>query len=150
MSIDKQLNVKLSKSNDTQLLEERRRYFKIKVSEKGRVLFVLRDDETIRFDEPEKIEVQDINIGGVFVTCEYLFQQEDVLCLEIDLFPDYKLNVMARVLRVQFDQVGDVIGYGCEFQAVTASQEDYIGKYIYMTQSAERQRSLNEEDDLDG
>lgn len=143
VSLDAQLNVRILKSRDTEVLEERRRYFKIKVEEHGRVLFLVRDDETVRFDEPIPIEIQDINIGGVFITSSnYVFQEEDVICLDIDLFVDYRLNAVAAILRVQKDVDGSIKGYGCQFQGLTASQEDYIGKYIYKVQFAQRQKEM--------
>ncbi len=143
VSLGAQLNVRILKSRDTEVLEERRRYFKIKVEEHGRVLFLVRDDETVRFDEPIPIEIQDINIGGVFITCDdYVFQEDDVICLDIDLFVDYRLNAVAAVLRVQKDADGAIKGYGCQFQGLTASQEDYIGKYIYKIQFAQRQKEM--------
>lgn len=140
MSMDSQLNVKLLKTGDTEVLEERRRYFKIKVRENGRVLFFVREEETVRFDEPEAMTIHDINIGGVFMTCNYEFMAGDIVCMEIDLFVDYKLCPMAKILRVQRDSDGNITGYGCEFQALTAAQEDYIGKYINKAQLEQRQR----------
>lgn len=148
MSMASQLNIKLFKSNTTEVLEERRRYFKIKVEEAGRALFIVRDEETQRFDVPEPINIKDINIGGVFMTSNYVFMQDDLVCLEIDLFVDYKLNAMAKVLRVQCGPDGEIKGYGCEFQGLNASQEDYIGKYIYKMQFAARQKEMAKEMDF--
>lgn len=147
MSMDSQLNVKILKTGDTEVLQERRRYFKIKVRENGRVLFFVREEETFRFDVPLPMAILDINIGGIFMTCEYEFAQEDAVCVEIDLFTDYKLNAMARILRVQRDADGNITGYGCEFQGLTAAQEDYIGKYIYKAQFAQRQKEMARDND---
>ncbi len=148
ISMDTQLNVRLFKNEQMEVLQERRRYFKIKVKEKGRVLFFVRGEDTVRFEEPINIEIKDINIGGVFITCDYLFDTDDAICIEIDLFVDYKLNAMARVLRTvrrEGEPMG--YGYGCEFQGLTAAQEDYIGKYIYAVQSALRQKNMAREDE---
>ena len=147
VSMEKQLNIKIFKSDSTEVLQERRRYFKIKINEKGRVLFYVRDEDTFRLDEPEPIEVLDINIGGIFMKCECEFEYDDLVCIDIDLFVDYRLNAVVRILRVQRDGDGNILGYGCEFQGLTAAQEDYIGKYIYKTQSEQRQKDLAREDD---
>lgn len=148
VSLDTQLNIKLVKSARSELLEERRRYFKIKVQEKGRALFFIRGDDTYRLDEPVSIEIADINIGGIFmISPDYTFSQDDLVCVEVDLFVDYKLNAMARVLRVQTAPDGTIKGYGCEFQGLTASQEDYIGRFIYKVQSELRQKELAREED---
>lgn len=145
VSLDTQLNVRILKNRDTQVLEERRRYFKIKVDERGRVLFLVRDDETTRFEEPIPMEIRDINIGGVFMVTSLALQQDDIVCIDIDLFIDYRLNAVAKVLRVQKNVDGSVKGYGCAFQSLTASQEDYIGKFIYKVQSAQRQKEIEKE-----
>lgn len=143
VSMDVQLNIRLQRSGDTKVLEERRRYFKIKVSEQGKALFYVRDEKNMRFDEPIPITVLDINVGGVFITCDpetVEFILDDLICVEIGLFEDYPLNAAVRVLRVQRDAEGAIKGYGCEFRGLTAAQEDYIGRYIYKVQSDERLR----------
>lgn len=148
VSLDTQLNIKLAKSARTELLEERRRYFKIKVKEKGRALFFIRGEDTYRLDEPVPIEIADINIGGIFMlSSDYTFSEDDLVCVEVDLFVDYRLNAMVRILRAQKTPEGEIRGYGCEFQGLTASQEDYIGRYIYKVQSDIRQKELAREDD---
>lgn len=130
MSYARQMNISLVKSGSTQVLEERRRYFKIKVDLSGRALFVVRDDDTIRFEEPVAIGVSDINVGGIFMTSGFEFHTDDSACIDVELLDGYRLNTMATVLRVQTDSDGAVIGYGCSFESLTAAQEDAIGKYI--------------------
>ena len=61
MSMETQMNIRVLKSGDTQVLQERRRFFKIKVAEEGRALFFVRADKTIRFEEPIDISIKDIN-----------------------------------------------------------------------------------------
>lgn len=151
VSMETQMNIQLLRSGDTKVLEERRRFFKIKVNENGKVLFFVRDEKTIRFDEPVAIAVLDINVGGVFLMCdpdEAEFMLDDLLCVEINLFMDYPLNAAVRVLRVQRDSEGSICGYGCEFQGLTAAQEDYIGRFIYKVQSEQRQKEVAREEML--
>lgn len=147
VSMETQMNIKLLKLGDTQLLQERRRFFKIKVNEKGRALFYVRDEKTVRFDEPLEIAVRDINVGGVFVVCaDYEFMVDDLICFDIDLFVDAPLNAAARVLRVQRDSEGNITGYGCEFHGLTASQEDSIGRFILKIQSELRAKDSEDDD----
>lgn len=144
VSMDRQMNIKILQNNDTKVLEERRRYFKIKVDEKGRALFYVRSEKTVRYDEPVKITINDINVGGIFMKVddesEEEFLVDDLVCVELDLFVDRPLNAAARVLRVQRDVEGNISGYGCEFQGLTAAQEDYISKFIYKVQTEQRQK----------
>lgn len=141
VSMDRQMNIKILQNNNTKVLEERRRFFKLKVDEKGRALFYVRSDKTMRYDEPIDISILDINVGGIFMKVEGdEYMEDDLVCVEIDLFVDYPLNAAVRVLRVQRDPEGEIKGYGCEFQGLTAAQEDYISKFIYKAQTEQRQK----------
>lgn len=148
VSLDSQLNIKLLHSSDKEVLQERRRYFKVNVEEYGRALYFVRDDKTILFEHPLCATITDINVGGIFLVIEDTdFMVGDIIQLELDLLVDYTLNAPVRVLRVQ--RKDDVItGYGCEFEGLTAAQEDYIGRYIYKVQSEKRLREaeLEEQD----
>ncbi len=146
VSMDKQLNIRVMRSSTTQLLEERRRYYKLKVNVGGRALFFVRDEKTIRYDEPLHIDVLDINVGGMFMSCKGEYMEDDLVCVEVDLFSDYPLNAAVRILRVQRDGEGNIAGYGCEFQGLTAAQEDYIGRFVYKVQSEERMKRAVQED----
>ena len=149
VSMETQMNIRLLRSGDSQLLQERRRFFKIKVNETGRALFFVRDEKTIRFDEPLEISVKDINVGGVFFMCsDYEFMPDDLICFDIDLLVDVPLNAAARVLRVQRDSEGNITGYGCEFHGLTASQEDSIGRYILKIQSELRAKEADQDDNI--
>ena len=151
VSMETQMNIKLLRTGDSQLLQERRRYFKIKVNEGGRALFFVRDEKTIRFDEPIEISIKDINVGGVFFMCsDYEFMVDDLICFDVDLFIDAPLNAAARVLRVQRDSEGNLLGYGCEFQGLTASQEDNISRYILKIQSELRAKDADDDDSMSG
>lgn len=145
MSHDRQMNVSLLKHNGTQVLEERRRFFKIKVSLSGRALFVVRGEETIRFEEPAGIDISDINVGGIFMTSAYDFEKDDCVCVDIELMNEYHLNTMARVLRVQHNANHEILGYGCAFENLTAAQEDAIGKYINLQQLLQRAKQYGVE-----
>lgn len=146
VSLDTQLNVKILRNNNTQLLEERRRFYKLKIKETGRALFYIRDEKTVRYDEPRGIEILDINVGGIFMVVDDEFLVDDLICVELDLFEEYPLNAAARVLRIQREPDGKISGYGCEFQGLTAAQEDYVSRFIYKIQSEMRQKEVAQEE----
>lgn len=149
MSMDMQLNITILKNNDTHVLRERRRFFKIKINEKGRALFYVREDKTVRFDEPPEIRVLDINVGGIFFSCEKMeFMEGDIVCVDVDLFVEYPLNTAVRILRVQRDDAGNIKGYGCLFESLTGAQEDYIGRFIIKVQSEQRRKESARDDSL--
>lgn len=145
MAHSRQMNVSLQKNRSTQVLEERRRYFKIKVDLTGRALFLIRGDDTLRFEEPADIEIHDINVGGIFMSSGFDFMKDDSVCVDIELNDGYRLNTMTQVLRVQTDQSGNVTGYGCSFENLTAAQEDAIGMYINRQQLLQRARQNGED-----
>lgn len=140
VSMETQLNIKILHTGSNQVLQERRRYFKLKIQEKGRALFYIRDEKTIRYDVPLSIQIIDINVGGIYMRIDDELMADDLVCVELELLEEYPLNAAARVLRVQRNDDGSVDGYGCEFQGLTASQEDYISRYIYKIQSEMRKK----------
>lgn len=149
MSMDMQLNIAILKNNDTHVLRERRRFFKIKINEKGRALFYVREEQTVRFDEPKKIKVLDINVGGIFFSCEgFEFMEGDMVCVDIDLLEESSLNTSVKILRVQRNDDGSVKGYGCLFESLTGAQEDYIGRFIMKVQSEQRRKESARDDSL--
>ena len=146
MSMDTQLNVKILKNNETQVLQERRRFFKIKINEKGRVLFYVRGEKTVRYDEPPEISVLDINVGGIFFSSDDEFMEGDIVCVDIDLFSDNPLNTAVKILRVQRNEDGTIKGYGCLFESLTGAQEDMIGRFIMKVQSEQRRKEAAKDD----
>ena len=147
MSMDTQLNVKIFKNNETQVLQERRRFFKIKINDKGRALFYVRGEKTVRYDEPPEISVLDINVGGIFFSCETEECVEgDLVCVDVDLFIDNPLNTAVKILRVQRNEDGSIKGYGCLFESLTGAQEDYIGRFIMKVQSEQRRKEAAKDD----
>ena len=146
MSMDTQLNVKILKNNETQVLQERRRFLKIKINEKGRALFYVRGEQTVRYDEPPEISVLDINVGGIFFSSVEEFMEGDIVCVDIDLFIDNPLNTAVKILRVQRNEDGTIKGYGCLFESLTGAQEDMIGRFIMKVQSEQRRKEAAKDD----
>lgn len=70
VSTDRQLNVIL-RPDKAELLEERRRYFKIKTNERAFITLRMQegDDKPVPLDPPAEIYIKDINVGGVFFIC---------------------------------------------------------------------------------
>ena len=149
MSMESQLNITILKNNETQVLRERRRFFKIKINEKGRALFYVRNNTTVQFDKPPEISVLDINVGGIFFSCdEQEFMEGDMVCVDVDLLDENPLNTSVKILRVQRNDDGSIKGYGCLFESLTGAQEDYIGRFIMKVQSEQRRKESARDDSL--
>lgn len=142
MSSEFQFNV-LLKEDRSQIMEERRRFYKIKAHADCAVSFVTRQDKIMRFEEPAGMIIQDINIGGVFLLPhdKVQFLKDDILMLVLPLQDD-KLELLAQILRVQYDTVGELQGYGCKFLNTTSKQEETIAKFIYLTQLERRKQEI--------
>lgn len=118
-------------------LEERRRSFKIQVSFEGTSPFYIRDDDMLTFDEPVVLHFKDVNLGGVFFTCDEEFEKGDQIMLS---FLNKDMEILSEVLRVQKDADGKILGYGCRFINVNQTQEEKLARFIFDCQLIERER----------
>lgn len=143
MSSNIQLNL-IIKVNSAQVLQERRRYYKVEVNVPCVINTVERNGNRTVLDSPYLTKIKDINIGGVFLCMNNYEKLEvnDKLMLTMDL-NEKILDVDAEVLRVQRNAAGDVEGYGCKFINVPASVEDIISWYVVELQ---RERIQKEAD----
>ena len=91
----------------------------------------------MQFEEAIECKIKNINLGGVFFSCDYNFEKDD--CISLSLF-DGQMDILTEILRLQTDNNGNLMGYGCKFQGVTPSQEEKIARYIFEVQLAERER----------
>lgn len=143
-----QINIKLD-PDKAELMEERRRFFKIKTNEKAYITFVLHEDEnTIQLEPPAEILVKDMNVGGAFFVCinpATQFLQSDKVMIVLALAGE-KLELMSEVLRVQPINDESGCGYGCRFIDMNGRQEELISRYIYKLQyeMLQKERSLRD------
>jgi c-di-GMP-binding flagellar brake protein YcgR len=150
-STARRLDLKLNAAQ-AEKLEDKRRFYKVRTEVNCRIHSATRDEETVVF-KPTSLygRIQDINIGGVFLSVDdnVIFEKEDQLSVSAVL-GDNKLNASARVLRVQRDKEGEVIGYGCAFIAVDSQQEEIVASYVTRVQieqrKIERERELLEKE----
>ncbi len=150
VSTDRQLNVIL-RPDKAELLEERRRYFKIKTNERAFITLRMQegDDKPVPLDPPAEIYIKDINVGGVFFICTDTrrhFAKGDKLLMVINLSGS-RLELNAEVLREQaIDSQGTDTGYDCRFIGVSHSQEETISRYIYKLQFEMLQKEREKRD----
>lgn len=132
----------VSKVDEVEELEERRRYFKMSCNE---TIFIY--SERLTMGEVVPAKVLNINLGGILLKCD-----------ELNLSPGDKfhasffkgkLDLLTKVLRVQKDIDGNLVGYGCQFERITEEQEEQISRFIMHLQVLERERRMAlEEDDM--
>jgi c-di-GMP-binding flagellar brake protein YcgR len=142
----RRLELKLN-VNQSKRLEDNRRFYKIKTEINARIHSATRDTETVTF-RPASLygRVQDINLGGVFITVDdnVCFETNDFIVFSVVLGVN-KLKAEAKILRVQRDKMGDIVGYGCAFTDIKPYQEEMISSYITRVQIEERQLEKKKE-----
>lgn len=120
-----------------EILQERRRSFKITVDMDGQSPFFIRGEELFSFDDPVELHFVNLNLGGVFFVSSTEFTLGDQVMLN---FLDEEMRLLAEILRVQRDSGGKIEGYGCKFMDVNSAQEEKLAKFIFDCQVLERER----------
>lgn len=122
---------------DGEILQERRRSFKVMVDMDGQSPFFIRGEEMFSFDDPVELHFVNLNLGGVFFATNSEFEPGDQVMLN---FWDGEMSLLAEILRVQHNEDGEIEGYGCKFLDVNSAQEEKLAKFILDCQVLERER----------
>ncbi|MCH5193956.1 MAG: PilZ domain-containing protein [Oscillospiraceae bacterium] len=136
LSTEYQMNFRVS---DGEVLEERRRSFKIMVDMDGQSPFFIRGEEMFSFDAPMELHIININLGGVLFSSSSDFEPGDQVMLD---FMEGEMQLLMEVLRIQRAKDGSIEGYGCKFIDITAAQEEKLAKFIIDCQVLERERKM--------
>lgn len=134
-----QLNILVS-LGDIEVLKERRRFYKVDTNLPCKVTGILRNKVPINLENEQSASIGNMNIGGIFLeTSDLQLEKEDLIYLRINL-DNSITNVLAKVLRSQFNAAGELIGYGCEFVDISPQNEELFAKFIYKKQLEERNK----------
>ena len=123
--------------SDGAMLQERRRSFKVTVDFNGISPFYIRGEEMYSFESPMALHFLNLNLGGVLFASNSVFEPGDQVMLH---FMDNEIQLLAEVLRVQKDEKGNIIGYGCRFININKTQEEKLARFIFDCQVAERDK----------
>jgi hypothetical protein len=125
-------------------LEERRRFYKVPVDFYGTATYMIRDEEITPFDPPLPIHFSDLNLGGIFFSCDTKdFLQGDQVQT---VFIDGEMSLLSEILRVQKNPDDTIKGYGARFLTITGAQEERLSRFIFDCQLAERERRRKKEE----
>ena len=137
MSLPNQLNVQIRDDYGT-VMEERRRYFKVQCDIRCIVTAFSRGETVYELEAPVFAAVKNFSIGGIFLEIPGgEFVKGDVIFTNFKLDNEL-ISVMVNILRVQNDENGKVVGYGCQFANADQRQEALFAKFVYDTQLQER------------
>ena len=146
LSTEFQLNVLLRVARG-QVMEERRRYYKVEADIPCIINSIERGGARIALTKPATAKIKDMNIGGVFLCfCDEDMRQGDKLMLNMEL-AGRRVDVAAEIIRVQFNAAGDPTGYGCKFLNVPPSLEEVFARFVFNVQleNLRKEEEENEE-----
>ncbi|MBP0958845.1 MAG: PilZ domain-containing protein [Oscillospiraceae bacterium] len=133
---DQQMNFHIG--NDYIVMEERRNSFKVYIDISAKISSYKRNEDIYDFGPPPlEAVIKNINIGGIFFNGNYSFAHNDIVTISF-IRDDFVVD--AKILRIQRDEAGNVMGYGCCFDGITQQQEQIISKFIFECQLAEREK----------
>lgn len=125
-----------------EVLQERRRSFKITVDFDGMSPFYIRGEEMFSFDDPVELHFINLNLGGVLFSSNSSFECGDQVMLS---FLDGEMQLLGEILRIQRDESGNLVGYGCKFLNINHTQEEQLARFIFECQHMERSKKKNTE-----
>lgn len=134
-----QMNFHISEG---EILQERRRSFKITVDMDGMSPFFIRGEEMFSFDDPVELHLLNLNLGGVFFESDSPFECGDQVMLS---FLDGEMQLLIEILRIQRDESGNIQGYGCKFLNISQLQEEKLARFIFDCQHMEIERRRSKE-----
>ena len=124
--------------NDYIVMEERRNSFKVYIDIPAKVSSYKRGNDTYDFGPPPlEAVIKNINIGGIFFRANYSFAHGDIVTVHF-IKDDFKVD--AKILRIQRDEAGNVLGYGCCFEGISQQDEQLVSRFIFECQLAEREK----------
>lgn len=133
ISTDVQLNVVIRTSR-AQVMEERRRYYKVEADIDCMIKCVERGEQRITLEKPSYAKIKDLNIGGIFLCIsEETLNKNDRLLLTI-MLETKNVDIVAEIIRVQTNAAGDVSGYGCRFIDLSPLMEEVFAQYVFKVQ----------------
>lgn len=147
LSTEYQLNVLLRVAR-AQVMEERRRYYKVEADIRCIINSIERHGERIALTKPATARIKDLNIGGVFLCfCNEDLQKDDLLLISMEL-ENKMIDVSAEIIRVQHNAVGDSAGYGCRFLNVPPSMEEMFARFVFNVQLENLKKDEEDQDML--
>ena len=146
LSTEYQLNV-LLRVTRAQVMEERRRYYKVETDIRCVINTIERNGSRIALTKPATARIKDMNIGGVFLCfCNEDLQKDDKLMISMEL-EDKMTDVAAEIIRVQHNAAGDSSGYGCRFLNVPPALEETFARFVFNVQLENLRKEEEEEED---
>ena len=144
LSLENQVNIQIKDDYGT-VMQERRRYFKVKADIKCVITGYTRGDETLQFQRPIISTIKDLSIGGIFLMkTDQTFSRGDVIFVSFEVGGEL-VFVMEGGLRLRTVQEGGCTRAGCRFTNADQRLEGLFAKFVYNIQLNQRIEKLERE-----
>ena len=130
LSIDKQLNIDVTKKSET---KDRRSYLKVRTDASATVRKVCFGEKSGRIMHlDEKVKLRDISVGGICFFSDRVFLAKQRIYLDLHEIKE-GLNVQAQVLRKQREnrRYAYRYRYGCRFIGLSNLNQRIICEYVF-------------------
>ena len=141
-STARQLGLSLNSEKAKRFIE-RRRFYKIKTAINCRITDIMRDGTVNAFNPNLYGKIHDISLGGIFIAIQSgeKYKEGDIISFTT-ILGEHKLELSAKILRGQINQIGEFLGYGCSFVDIKSHQEDAISSYVNRIQIEDRRLEI--------
>ncbi len=132
LAADMQLSAKIVKYHTT---IERRKSLKVRTDYKTELKLVMRENKIVQTDEPIKIVILNLSVGGMLFTSKTEFFIGDTIVFNFDYYKNNIVPIEAKIIRI--DEPSDELShnnYGCIFKDLSSIDESIIYQYLYERQ----------------
>lgn len=132
LAADMQLSANILKYHTT---IERRKSLKVRTDYKTELKLVMRENKIVQCEEPIKITILNLSVGGMLFTSTTDFFVGDTIVFNFDYYKNNIIPIEAKVIRI--DESSDELSnnnYGCVFKDISNTDESVIYQYLYERQ----------------
>lgn len=123
-----------------EVLEERRRYFKVNCDIPCEIKEFVIDGSTTILMSPIQCRINNINVGGVSIMTKADLEVGQQIFIS---FLSEKVELYADVLHIREAEGNPSIKYyGCQFRNITSAQEEAVARFVFTTQQSNRDMTL--------
>jgi hypothetical protein len=132
LAADMQLSAKIVKYHTT---IERRKSLKVRTDYKTELKLVMRENNIVQCEEPIKIKILNLSVGGMLFTSITDFCLGDAVVFNFDYYKNNVIPIEAKIIRI--DEPSDEFSnynYGCVFKDLSNTDESVLYQYLYERQ----------------
>lgn len=132
LAADMQLSAKIVKHHAT---IERRSSLKVRTDYKTELKLVIRENKIVQSEQPIKIKILNLSVGGMLFTSQTEFFMSDTIIFNFDYYKNDVIPIEAKIIRIDYpiDELS-YSNYGCVFKDLSENDESILYQYLYERQ----------------